>query len=167
MTGPIKYLNYELQVHAMAWYVCNLTLIHTILPAEYYFRYFALSNQQFLTKLQTFGLYIIAMMISFPMYISSYMAYRYSGLSQPDFNYGLLWYDTDTVPQLIIGDIRNFWMKCYFLMAILFVGGSYVAAICIGVATFKKLKTPSIHLVPKTKQLHRQLTTVLLVQVHL
>ncbi|CAD5208680.1 unnamed protein product [Bursaphelenchus xylophilus] len=164
LEGPIKHFSYELQVHAMCWYVCHLTLMHTIIPAQYYYRYYTVSNPHHMNKTQTFGLYLIALVGAFPMYWITYKAYRYSGLARPGFNYALLWYDEQPLPALIIGDVNDFIMKLYFIASIVIVGGCYVLTLVLALITLKKLDTNNKKYSQRTRDMQAQLTKALMFQ---
>ncbi|CAD5205959.1 unnamed protein product [Bursaphelenchus okinawaensis] len=162
--GPAKYLPYDFQIHAMCWYVCHLTLMHTIIPAQYFYRYYSVSRSMPMSKKQTMGLYIVSMVATIPMYYICYQAYRYSGSVKPGVNYAKYFYDEQPIPPLIVGDVDDIQMKLYFIASIIVVGGCYVLTLFLALITLKKLDINNSKYTTKTKEMQHQLTLVLLFQ---
>ncbi|CAD5205953.1 unnamed protein product [Bursaphelenchus okinawaensis] len=162
--GPAKYASYDVQLHAMCWYVCQLTFMHTILPSQYFYRYYSVSRMRPLNTKQTLGLYFISLSATIPMYYYSYQAFRYSALIKPGVNYAKYFYDEQPIPSLLVGDLDDLRMKLYFLGATLAVGGSYALILFIAVITLKNLNFNSNKFTTKTKEMQHQLSMVLFFQ---
>uniref|UniRef100_A0A1I7S7Z9 G_PROTEIN_RECEP_F1_2 domain-containing protein n=1 Tax=Bursaphelenchus xylophilus TaxID=6326 RepID=A0A1I7S7Z9_BURXY len=164
MNGPAKYLSYNGQAFALTLYVMHLTLVATILPSQYFSRYYAITRGRTLTGWQTFGLYCLSMSVSIPMALTAYPGYRYSGDGRPGFNYATLWYDMRPVPTLLVGDTRDFYMQTYFMLAFFSLSGSYVLATYFGVLTIRKLKQNAHMYTEKTQKMQEQLNRTLIAQ---
>ncbi|CAD5214811.1 unnamed protein product [Bursaphelenchus xylophilus] len=162
--GPASYLSYNGQVVAMSVYVVCLSLIHSILPAQYYFRYCTVLKGRPLSSKQTLFAYAISLGMAIPMGFIAYPAYGISGLERPGFNYGTLYYREVPMPQVLIADIRSVYHKCYFLYASLLVPGGYVVAMIYAYKTVLHLKANSHLYSEKTRAMQAQLSRALLFQ---
>ncbi|CAD5210420.1 unnamed protein product [Bursaphelenchus okinawaensis] len=165
MEGPARYLSYNGQVVSMSVYVIFLSFIHTILPAQYYYRYYLVTRSKTLSICQTLVLYTISFMFAFPMGLIAYPAYSISAQERPGFNYGTLWFREVPVPPILYADIRSIYHKSYFIYAIMMVGGGYVFALGFAYKTMVYLRTHKNVFTSRTKAMHDQLSRALLFQV--
>ncbi|CAD5214813.1 unnamed protein product [Bursaphelenchus xylophilus] len=162
--GPAMYFSYNNQAVAMACYVATLAWIHSILPAQYYFRYYAVTRSQPLSGLQTASIYILSLLLALPLGFIAYPGYSRSATSRPGFNYGTLWYREVPLPKVLYADIRDIYQQLYFFYANLFVTASYLLSLYFAYKTVLFLKQNSSMYSERTKSMQNQLARALFFQ---
>ncbi|CAD5210418.1 unnamed protein product [Bursaphelenchus okinawaensis] len=162
--GPAQYLRYDHQTIAMACFVCTMAWIHTVLPAQYYFRFYAVTRSQTLSGLHTFFVYCLSFGFAVLMGLCAYMGYAYSAYVRPGYNYGTLWYREVPLPKVLYADIRNMYQKVYFFYANVLVSGCYVMSLYYAYKTVQHLNKNSSMYSERTKSMQRQLSRALFFQ---
>ncbi|CAD5210417.1 unnamed protein product [Bursaphelenchus okinawaensis] len=164
LEGPASYFEYDNQAKAMALFVCALALIHTILPAQYYFRYYAVTKSQQLSGIRTVIVYFLALSFAILMGWCAYVGYSISATVRPEYNYGVLWYREVPLPKVLYADIRNIYHKLYFFYSGALVTSCYVLLLLYAYKTLNHLKINSKMYSERTKSMQRQLSRALLIQ---
>ncbi|CAD5233689.1 unnamed protein product [Bursaphelenchus xylophilus] len=107
LDGPAAYFSREVQVAMTAIYVTSMCFVNTLLPAQTYFRFYALTRSEILAPWKTIGLVACSVVSTLPILVSGYLSYSNSAAVRPGYNYGELWFDQYPLPILIIGDITT------------------------------------------------------------
>ncbi|CAD5218910.1 unnamed protein product [Bursaphelenchus okinawaensis] len=167
INGAAKHFDREVQLMFLACYGFGICLIHTILPAQAYFRYHALKTSTFLSVKKTLFLFIFSVICTLPTAYFCRAGFDYSAEIWPNYNYALLWYKEFPVPVAHIANIRHFNVKMYFLQATILINLSFGIFIYILRLTMRELNQESnggFKYSNKTRQLQKQLTRFLICQ---
>ncbi|CAD5213247.1 unnamed protein product [Bursaphelenchus xylophilus] len=164
LEGPASRLPYAYHSVTMALYVVTLAWIHSILPAQYFFRYYAVTRSRPMTGFQTAALYMVSLAFAIPMGSIAYPCYAYSPTIRPHFNYGTLWYREVPLPKVLYADIRYIYQKLYFLYSNVFVTSTYVLSLYYAYGTIQFLKHNSDMYSERTKAMQKQLSRALFFQ---
>uniref|UniRef100_A0A1I7SJ94 G_PROTEIN_RECEP_F1_2 domain-containing protein n=1 Tax=Bursaphelenchus xylophilus TaxID=6326 RepID=A0A1I7SJ94_BURXY len=105
MEGLAGHLSFAYRAFTMAFYVWSTCFLNAMLPVQFYFRYYSLTRQIFLTASQTLGLCAIALVVTIPTLFFTFISFNRSPDEQPGFNYGQLWYQEFPLPELLFGDV--------------------------------------------------------------
>ncbi|CAD5233682.1 unnamed protein product [Bursaphelenchus xylophilus] len=164
LEGPGRHLNRDGQVLISVFYIAGLCLIQAVLPAQAFFRYYAVTRGHALTISETAGLFGLSILGILPTTFLSYKTFGFSWQVRPDFNYALLWYEGETPGILLVADIRSVHPKLHFFYAAFLMTTAYTITIYYGSKTFKTLDKESRNVSQRTKQLQSQLPRYLVLQ---
>ncbi|CAD5233677.1 unnamed protein product [Bursaphelenchus xylophilus] len=164
MEGPIKHCSYQSRLIFLSIYIGLISMVNSVLPAQVYFRYYALTRTQPLTTAKTIGLFSVSVGVSVVCSILSFFGYGGSAGVRPDYNYGELWYREVPLPPVFYADVRSQIQKVYFFYGGALVALSYLIAIVIGYKTMKTIRRSYVSFSGKTRRLQAQLTQYLIVQ---
>ncbi|CAD5233683.1 unnamed protein product [Bursaphelenchus xylophilus] len=164
LEGPGRHLNRDDQIFITVLYVSGLCLIQAVLPAQAFFRYYAVTRGHALTISETAGLFGLSILGILPITFLCYKAFDVSWQVRPDFDYALLWYEGETPTTLLVADIRSVHPKLYFFYSGFVMTTAYAITIYYGSKAFKTLDKESRNVSQRTKQLQSQLSRYLVLQ---
>uniref|UniRef100_A0A1I7RJQ0 G_PROTEIN_RECEP_F1_2 domain-containing protein n=1 Tax=Bursaphelenchus xylophilus TaxID=6326 RepID=A0A1I7RJQ0_BURXY len=162
--GPAKDFDRPTRLVLIAAYVCSICFVNSVLPAQVYFRYYALTRSQFLSTGRTLGVFLLSFLAALPTFFLAYNGYGFTARVRPGFNYGELWYKEVPLPPVFYADVRSVYQKIYFFYGGLLISASYTAASVMGYLTVKKINLLYSSYSERTRRLQTQLSQYLIVQ---
>ncbi|CAD5208380.1 unnamed protein product [Bursaphelenchus xylophilus] len=164
LEGVTKFTSYNSQAFFTSLYAMQLTMMVTILPSQYFYRYWSVCNSEPLSAWQTFGLYCISLFFAIILAVLAYPSYRFSGLARPDFNYGTLWYKEQPLPPLMIADFSSVYAQRYLIYCVSAFIVSYGICLILAIKTVRLMAENEQMYSSKTKRMQKQLTITLTLQ---
>ncbi|CAD5219071.1 unnamed protein product [Bursaphelenchus xylophilus] len=151
----------NVQLFSVAGFVFALFLAITVLPSQYYYRYYILKYGQALPKVKTVALFSISYMVAIPFGVLAFFAYGYSAC-RAGFNYGQLWFPEVPLPVVFYADTRSPIMMMYFGVGGSIITAAYLVLLYIGYKTLIHFKSGVYS--NRAKSMQKQLTMFLITQ---
>uniref|UniRef100_A0A1I7SHJ6 7TM_GPCR_Srx domain-containing protein n=2 Tax=Bursaphelenchus xylophilus TaxID=6326 RepID=A0A1I7SHJ6_BURXY len=164
MEGPLRFAPWHYQILGMFVFCTVLALAITILPAQFFYRYYTMTTGGGMSKLNSFLLFSTSYCISIPLGIMAYFAYGYSATVRPGFNYGTLWYPEVPLPTVIYADTRHQYLILYFGIGGVVVTVCYQLVVLIGYKTVVAFNEQTRKFTTRAQSTQNQLTYFLIIQ---
>ncbi|CAD5219073.1 unnamed protein product [Bursaphelenchus xylophilus] len=163
LEGPAQRYSREVQLYAVSVFVATLGMAITVLPAQFYYRYYTLTRGKPLPIWKTMFIFSISYMVGVPMAILAYYSYGF-GAPRKGLNYGQLWYPDTPLPLVFYADTRDPVMMLYFGWGGTVITVAYMVLLYIAYRTLKHFNMQAQAYSRKAKSMQKQLTWFLIIQ---
>ncbi|CAD5233688.1 unnamed protein product [Bursaphelenchus xylophilus] len=165
VTGPAKLLPRWGQLLAASLGVSLVCFTNATLPAQSFYRYYALTRGKTCDKLKTTLILAFPFVVNIVPFVLLYISFFESPKVRPGYNYATLWFKEYPLPLLLILDTRSSWDMAFIATAGLQITFGYLATVYFSYKTWRQLCVYADKYSPKTKVLQAQLARFLFFQV--
>uniref|UniRef100_A0A1I7RJR1 G protein-coupled receptor n=1 Tax=Bursaphelenchus xylophilus TaxID=6326 RepID=A0A1I7RJR1_BURXY len=165
VTGPAKLLPRWGQLLAASLGVSLVCFTNATLPAQSFYRYYALTRGKTCDKLKTTLILAFPFVVNIVPFVLLYISFFESPKVRPGYNYATLWFKEYPLPLLLILDTRSSWDMAFIATAGLQITFGYLATVYFSYKTWRQLCVYADKYSPKTKVLQAQLARFLFFQI--
>ncbi|CAD5233686.1 unnamed protein product [Bursaphelenchus xylophilus] len=139
VAGPAKLLPRWGQFIAASLGVTLVCFTNATLPAQSFYRYYALTRGKTCDKLKTTLILAFPFVVNIAPFALLSISFFESPKVQPGFNYGTVWFKEYPIPLLLILDSRSSWDRAFIATASLLISLGYLGTVYFSYRTWRQL----------------------------